>query len=127
MFLTHAHVGHYSGLIFFGRESYGARELPVYGTERMCAFLEKNAPWSQLVALQQNRARAGSFPASRSASKRDMSVVALGVPHRDELSDTVAFVVSGPNKKLPVPPRTSTSGRSGIERSRRSWPAWTSR
>ncbi|MEM8931580.1 MAG: pyrroloquinoline quinone biosynthesis protein PqqB, partial [Acidobacteriota bacterium] len=28
VFLTHAHIGHYVGLMFFGHESIGARDVP---------------------------------------------------------------------------------------------------
>ncbi len=35
MFLTHAHIGHYAGLMFFGHESMGARGIPVYAMPRM--------------------------------------------------------------------------------------------
>ena len=51
IFLTHAHIGHYTGLMFLGRESVNAAAVPVYVTDRMGAFLRTNAPWSQLVPL----------------------------------------------------------------------------
>jgi pyrroloquinoline quinone biosynthesis protein B len=51
IFLTHAHIGHYTGLMFLGRESYGARELPVYATSSMAGFLREAGPWSKLVEL----------------------------------------------------------------------------
>ena len=35
VFLTPAHLGHYTGLAHFGREAYGANDLPVYCSERM--------------------------------------------------------------------------------------------
>ena len=51
IFLTHAHVGHYSGLMHLGREVMGARGIPVYAMPRMRMFLENNGPWDQLVRL----------------------------------------------------------------------------
>ena len=51
IFLTHAHIGHYTGLMFLGRESVNAAAVPVYVTDRMGAFLRTNGPWSQLVAV----------------------------------------------------------------------------
>jgi len=51
VFLTHAHVGHYLGLAWFGREIYGADRLPVHGSARMVDFLARNAPWELLVRL----------------------------------------------------------------------------
>jgi pyrroloquinoline quinone biosynthesis protein B len=98
VFLTHAHIGHYTGLMFLGRESFGAKGVPVWGTDRLREFLTNHGPWSQLVALGQIELRPlASEPVALAA---DLSVVALPVPHRDELSDTVAFVIRGPERKL---------------------------
>src|SRR3712207_5555550 len=47
IFVTHAHIGHYTGLMFLGRESMNASSVRVYAMPRMRAMLEQNAPWSQ--------------------------------------------------------------------------------
>src|SRR5579862_5097679 len=39
IFLTHAHIGHYTGLMYLGRESIDAKHVPVFGTVRMGNFL----------------------------------------------------------------------------------------
>ena len=52
IFLTHAHIGHYTGLMYLGREAMGASQVKVYAMPKMKSFIEKNGPWSQLVALQ---------------------------------------------------------------------------
>ena len=49
IFLTHGHIGHYTGLMYLGKEAMATRDVPVYGTRRMISFLRKNAPWSVLV------------------------------------------------------------------------------
>src|SRR5687767_8198838 len=49
IFLTHAHIGHYTGLMYLGREVIGAKEIPVSGTARMVSYLRANGPWSLLV------------------------------------------------------------------------------
>ena len=51
VFLTHAHIGHYTGLIHLGREVMGAKKTPVYAMPRMKQFLETNGPWDQLIKL----------------------------------------------------------------------------
>ncbi len=51
VFLTHAHIGHYTGLMYLGREAMNANRVPVYAMPRMKQMLEVNAPWSQLVGL----------------------------------------------------------------------------
>jgi pyrroloquinoline quinone biosynthesis protein B len=97
--LTHAHVGHYSGLMLLGREALGARGVPVYATPRMARFLRENAPWSQLVALGNVELREME-PDRELALTPSLSITPLRVPHRDELSDTVGFRVRGPGRTL---------------------------
>ena len=48
IFLTHAHIGHYTGLMYFGREALNSKSINVYAMPRMKKFLEQNGPWSQL-------------------------------------------------------------------------------
>jgi pyrroloquinoline quinone biosynthesis protein B len=95
IFLTHAHVGHYTGLMYLGREALGADAVPVYGTARMVRFLRANAPWSLLVE-NGNIALHAVTPGDETAIG-NLRVTALAVPHRDELTDTVGFRVRGPS------------------------------
>ncbi len=97
--LTHAHIGHYTGLMYLGREALGAQGVPVYVTSRMALFLRENGPWSQLVALG-NIALHEIEPGREFALTPDLKVTALVVPHRDEWSDTVGYVVRGPSASL---------------------------
>jgi pyrroloquinoline quinone biosynthesis protein B len=97
--LTHAHVGHYAGLMFLGREALGARGVPVHATPRMARFLRENAPWSQLVALGNVELREME-PGRELALTPSLAVTPLAVPHRDELSDTVGFRIRGPGRTL---------------------------
>ncbi len=97
--LTHAHIGHYLGLARLGREVLGAKKVPVYCTPSMASFLRSNRPWSRLVALE-NIAIREIQPGVELALTPDLHVTAYRVPHRDEDSDTVAFLVRGPDRKL---------------------------
>jgi pyrroloquinoline quinone biosynthesis protein B len=99
IFLTHAHIGHYTGLMYLGRESYGAKGVPVHGSERMLGFLRKNGPWSQLVSIGNIVLRPLS-PDTPVMLGADLSVTAFAVVHRDEFSDTVGFVIRGPSRAL---------------------------
>ena len=51
IFLTHAHIGHYSGLMYLGREVMGAKMMKVFVMPRMESFIKNNGPWNQLVEL----------------------------------------------------------------------------
>jgi pyrroloquinoline quinone biosynthesis protein B len=99
IFLTHAHIGHYTGLMYLGREAIGAKETPVYAMPRMKIFLENNAPWSQLVNLKNIKIMPLTADSSILITK-NISIKPIIVPHRDELSETVGFVISTKNKRV---------------------------
>ena len=97
IFLTHAHIGHYSGLMYLGRESMNAKSTPVYAMPKMQEFLEKNGPWSQLISLK-NIAVQGLKNLEPQRLSSNLQVTPLQVPHRDEFSETVGYRIEGPNK-----------------------------
>ena len=99
IFLTHAHIGHYTGLIHLGREVMGAKEIPVYAMPRMKTFLESNGPWNQLVALNNISINEINDNVKITLNER-LSITPFLVPHRDEYSETVGYKVEGPNKSL---------------------------
>ena len=99
IFLTHAHIGHYSGLIHLGREVMGAKEVPVYAMPRMKQFLETNGPWDQLIKLNNISIQKINDNVLVQLNER-LSITPFLVPHRDEYSETVGYKIQGPNKSL---------------------------
>ena len=99
IFLTHAHIGHYTGLMYFGREALNSRLINVYAMPRMKKFLEKNGPWSQLVELQNISIKQISNN-SKISIDPNVIVQPIEVPHRGEFSETVGYKIYGPNKTL---------------------------
>jgi pyrroloquinoline quinone biosynthesis protein B len=97
--LTHAHIGHYAGLIQFGREGYGANGQRVLASDRMARFLEGNGPWDLLVKLK--HVEIERFVTDRAVRlNARLSITPIPVPHRDEYSDTYGFVVRGPARRI---------------------------
>ena len=97
IFLTHAHIGHYTGLMHLGREAMGSGNVPVYAMPRMDAFLRNHGPWSQLVKLK--NISLVELAADKSIRiSESLAVTPIMVPHRDEFSETVAFKIKGPNR-----------------------------
>jgi pyrroloquinoline quinone biosynthesis protein B len=97
VFLTHGHIGHYTGLMHFGREAVGASSIRVFAMPRMRNFLNTSGPWSQLVRLKNIELvpiRAGR----KIALSDDLAVVPMQVPHRDEYSETVGYKIIGPSR-----------------------------
>lgn len=105
--LTHAHIGHYLGLAHFGFESLNTKGIPVYATPRLAQYLRTNGPWSQLVRLE-NIAIQEIQPGKPFDLEEGLSVTPILVPHRDEYSDTVAFIIRGPKKTALYVPDTDT-------------------
>lgn len=98
IFLTHAHIGHYTGLMYLGKEAMNLANVPVFAMPRMRRFLAENGPWSQLVNLK-NISVQDMQDNETIKLNSSVSVKPMLVPHRDEYSETVGFVIVGPNKK----------------------------
>ena len=105
--LTHAHIGHYLGLAHFGFESLNTKDLPVWCSPRMAEYLRTHGPWSQLVRLN-NIVLREIKPGEPFSLGEGVTVTAFPVPHRDEYSDTLAFLIRGPKKALLYVPDTDT-------------------
>lgn len=99
IFLTHAHIGHYTGLMYFGRESMNTSGIPVYAMPRMKEMLETNAPWSQLVSIDNIVIRPMADRTAVRLTDR-ITVEPFLVPHRDEFSETVGFRIKTANRSL---------------------------
>jgi pyrroloquinoline quinone biosynthesis protein B len=98
IFVTHAHIGHYTGLMDLGKEVMSTKNVPVYALPRMKSFLETNGPWSQLVS--QKNIEIHPLTTDSSVTLADhITVSAFLVPHRDEYSETGGFRITTRNKK----------------------------
>ena len=98
IFLTHAHIGHYTGLMYLGREAIGASKVPVYAMPGMKEYLTNDGPWSQLVELENIVLK--ELASDSAVSFGEIQVIPFLVPHRDELSETVGYKVIGPQKSM---------------------------
>ncbi len=97
IFLTHAHMGHYSGLLNFGREGMNSKNIPLYLMPRFYNFIQDNGPWNQLVKLE-NVMLKRIYDREKITLESNLSITPIQVPHRDEYSETVGFLIEG-NKK----------------------------
>jgi pyrroloquinoline quinone biosynthesis protein B len=99
IFLTHAHIGHYTGLMNLGHEAMGANAMPVYAMPRMTEFLSNNGPWSQLVNYKNIAIKPLENQKVVELNHR-ISVQPFVVPHRDEFSETVGYKITINGKLL---------------------------
>jgi len=99
IFLTHAHVGHYTGLMYLGFEAMGAKDIPIYAMPKMKAYLETNGPWSQLVSMNNIQFKTLQKD-STIILDTNLKVTPFLVPHRDEYSETVGYKIEGQSKSV---------------------------
>ena len=97
VFLTHAHMGHYSGLLFLGKEALGGQSVPVFALPRMRQFLINNGPWEQLIS-EKNIALRPLVASKNEKISEKIEITPIQVPHRDEYSETVGYWIKGPHK-----------------------------
>lgn len=96
--ITHAHIGHYTGLMQLGKEVMGTKGVKVYVLPRMKSFLENNGPWSQLVRMgnielvQVPITTTGILKRQQKDScialSENVMLEMFTVPHREEYSET---------------------------------------
>jgi len=99
IFLTHAHIGHYAGLMYLGKEAMDAQKMPIFAMPKMKTFLENNGPWNQLVS-EENISIQSLKNETVVKLTSQFSVIPFTVPHRDEYSETVGYKIKGPNKSV---------------------------
>ena len=99
IFLTHAHMGHYTGLMYLGHESMGAQGVPVYAMPKMKEYLDSNGPWDQLVRYGNIELRPLADGTPVHLNER-LTVTPFLVPHRQEYTEVVGFRVEGPRRSL---------------------------
>lgn len=98
IFLTHAHMGHYAGLLNFGRESLNSNNIPVYLMPKFFDFISNNGPWDQLVSLNNIKLQR-IYNNEKVVLHDNLSFTPILVPHRDEYSETVGYIIEGNRKR----------------------------
>jgi len=99
IFITHAHTGHYMGLINFGLEVMNLKNIPVYLMPRMKSYIENNSLFNQLI--ENKNIEICSIEDSVELNIDDnVFITPFEVPHRNELSETVGFNIKGNSKSV---------------------------
>ena len=97
IFLTHAHIGHYSGLMYLGKEALNSNGETVYAMPKMKNFIETNGPWQQLINQNNISIKTLQNETPQKLSP-NLTLIPFLVPHRDEYSETVGYKIIGPSK-----------------------------
>jgi len=92
IFITHAHKGHYTGLLELGLEAMDTQMIPIYAMDRMRRFLLSNEPFATLVKSKNIELKDLSDLEPINITSK-LSIVPFIVPHRNELSETVGYKI----------------------------------
>ena len=97
--ITHAHLGHYMGLLELGLEVMNTNDIPVYVMPKMKSFLENNAPFTQLLELNNIRLLVlqDNYPID---IFKDVKITPFQVPHRNEYSETVGYRIQSSHQSV---------------------------
>ena len=99
IFITHAHLGHYIGLLELGLEVMNADSVPVYVMPKMKLFLENNAPFTHLIELKNINLITidENIPFNILPG---VNVTPSLVPHRNEFSETAGYSIQTSQKSV---------------------------
>lgn len=90
VFVTHAHMGHYGGLMHFGKEATATHMTPLHAPASVLEFLDENEPWATLLRSEH---LVGRSTDDSDVSYGPITVQAVPVPHRADFSTTVAYSI----------------------------------
>lgn len=99
IFLSHAHLGHITGLLYLGKESFNANMVDVYCSESVADFLRDSHPYRLLI--DRNNIVLNTFDEDENLNGMGMNVEPVEVIHRYAPTDMHAFRIrSGSNTLL---------------------------
>ena len=109
IFITHGHIGHYTGLLFLEKSVLNTKDCVVYVMPKMREFLQNNRPWKDLVEMHHIRL-ISLIERGKVLLNERISLIPFLIPHRAdrEYSETVGFQIKGPNKSILFLPDVDT-------------------
>lgn len=99
IFITHGHIGHYTGLLMLEKAVLDTDRVPVFVMPKMKTFLSKNRPWKDLIGEHNIVLRDLGDNRSIALNKR-IKIKPFLVPHRVDYTETVGFIIEGPDRSV---------------------------
>lgn len=91
--ITHLHIGHYIGMLYFGKEAANTNNLSIYVTEPVKQFLINNKPFSYLIERGQVKLHTINIDTILNLGKNS-EILVFEVPHRNEDGNTIGIQIS---------------------------------
>jgi len=88
--ITHLHMGHYVGLVHFGKEAASTQNMPLIAPQPILDFLGTHQPWRSLFENGNLLARPIDDEPVR---LDDLSIRSVPIPHRAEFAPAVAYSI----------------------------------
>lgn len=99
IFLSHAHLGHVTGLLYLGKESFNADEVPVHVSPTVAEFLRENPPYRLLI--DRDNIDLQEYETGSPVNVHGLVVRPVQVPNEGYVTtDTTAFVIDSGAKTL---------------------------
>ena len=99
IWLTHGHIGHIDGIGLFGKEVMNEKNIKLHASESMIELILNTPKWNKLV--EEKTLIPTQFKSNEAIQvSENLQITPIQVPHRDELTDTHAFVIKGPEKSV---------------------------
>lgn len=99
VFLTHAHLGHLPGVLFFGQEAADADGIPVYATEGLADIIRNSPPLNMLV--EDDNLALDHLAPNATLTLGEVTVEGHPVNHRESFpTNTLAYMMDGPERSL---------------------------
>jgi len=98
IFLTHAHIGHVDGLTLFGKEVMNCQGITLNCSKIMHDLIKNTPIWSIMVDQGVFTLKTNNF-----VKLPGVTVEAIEIPHRAELSDMHAYIIKADKSLLYLP------------------------
>ena len=99
IWLTHGHIGHVDGIGLFGKEVMNVKNVKLHASKSMIELIQDSPKWNKLI--EDDILIPTQFNSNQSTKvSENLEITPIQVPHRDELTDTHAFMIKGPEKSV---------------------------
>ncbi len=99
--ITHLHIGHYIGLLYFGKEVANTKKIPLFSSASNLEFLQSHEPFATLIR-NKNLIPYAIYP-DQEFTIKELTIMPFEVPHRNEFGNTLGIEIIGRKRLVYIP------------------------